>query len=310
MRRSRAGRYLWSRHVKSLIPTLIFAVVLAVAVPTVLFGFFVGIREPSLTTVGWMYFFLGALAGTLSLWTSRWERKYGRQEKGARGEIAVGRELEKLHLEGFHVFHDYKPEGSGNVDHFLIGSGGVFTVETKAWSGEISTDGVDILINGERPRKSPVKQASREATRIRHLLRQSGGIDARVRPVLCFVGEDLRVYGRVRGVEVTSLGALRRSIMQLSTEVPDEDRLSPSTVRVLSSRLSQHLGELPAASPESPPASPSRTKKLLRAGSVFVALYFCFIFVLSLLFAGNTATMFENFADFYRAIEALKGFYL
>ncbi|MGI8650129.1 MAG: nuclease-related domain-containing protein [Rubrobacter sp.] len=239
------------------------------------------------------------------LWTRWWEKNHGNQEKGARGEIAAGKELEKLHSEGFHIFHDYKPENFGNVDHFLIGDKGVFVIETKAWSGEISTDGYDILVNGRRSRYSPISQAKSEATRVRHLLQKSGGIDIRVRSILCFTGDELRIYGKVRGVEVTSLGALRRSVMQLSVEIPDEERLNQSTVRVLSQRLSQHLSERPAASPGNLPEPPGKMKKRLKADKIFVAVYITSIFALTLIFAGDTAVILDNVANLYRAIYLL-----
>jgi hypothetical protein len=59
-----------------------------------------------------------------------------RQERGASGEEQVGRLLEALAGEGWTVIHDVSL-GRGNVDHILIGPGGVFTVETKSHPGPI-----------------------------------------------------------------------------------------------------------------------------------------------------------------------------
>ncbi len=59
--------------------------------------------------------------------------------EGARGEFQVGEELERLHKEGFYIFHDWY-SGKGNVDHFAVGPQGVFAVETKAWKGEITAE--------------------------------------------------------------------------------------------------------------------------------------------------------------------------
>ena len=43
----------------------------------------------------------------------------------------MGRLLDGLSERGWHVVHDASM-GRGNVDHILIGPGGVFTVETKS----------------------------------------------------------------------------------------------------------------------------------------------------------------------------------
>jgi hypothetical protein len=58
---------------------------------------------------------------------------------GYEGEIAVGQELNQLVRDGYYVYHDF-PAGKFNIDHIVIGSSGVFAVETKARSKPTSTD--------------------------------------------------------------------------------------------------------------------------------------------------------------------------
>lgn len=60
-----------------------------------------------------------------------------RHERGASGEEEVGALLESLRHLGWQVLHDMG-FGHGNVDHLLIGPGGIFTVETKSHPGPIS----------------------------------------------------------------------------------------------------------------------------------------------------------------------------
>jgi hypothetical protein len=50
-----------------------------------------------------------------------------RHDRGATGEEQVGQLLDGLAHSGWHVVHDAS-FGHGNVDHILIGPGGVFTV--------------------------------------------------------------------------------------------------------------------------------------------------------------------------------------
>jgi Nuclease-related domain len=53
--------------------------------------------------------------------------------QGVEGEKVVGQFLERLREQGYSIFHDVLADGF-NVDHVLVGPGGVFTVETKTWS--------------------------------------------------------------------------------------------------------------------------------------------------------------------------------
>ena len=55
------------------------------------------------------------------------------------GEIAVGQELNQLVQKGYWVYHDF-PADRFNIDHIVVGSGGVFAVETKARTKQIGTD--------------------------------------------------------------------------------------------------------------------------------------------------------------------------
>ena len=62
-----------------------------------------------------------------------------RWRQGAAGEESVGAALDGLQPE-WCVVHDYST-GRGNIDHIVIGPGGLFTVETKshAWARAIES---------------------------------------------------------------------------------------------------------------------------------------------------------------------------
>lgn len=70
------------------------------------------------------------------------EPSMNRWDRGAKGEEHVGKVLEDLRDAGWRVLHDVSL-GRGNVDHILIGPGGLFTVETKSHAGRIAVDRVD-----------------------------------------------------------------------------------------------------------------------------------------------------------------------
>jgi nuclease-like protein len=84
---------------------------------------------------------LAAIAGMLGL-----HRHYapvvGRWERGADGERHVGGILDGLADRGWRVLHDVDT-GRGNIDHIVVGPGGVFSVETKSHRGKVTADRVD-----------------------------------------------------------------------------------------------------------------------------------------------------------------------
>ena len=57
------------------------------------------------------------------------ERRFIRM--GYEGEVVVGQELNRLMLEGHHIYHDF-PADKFNIDHIVVGKFGIFAVETKA----------------------------------------------------------------------------------------------------------------------------------------------------------------------------------
>lgn len=80
---------------------------------------------------GWLRFLGGSF-----------KRDFGNWSRGAEGEEVVGKILEDLSAEGWHVIHDVS-FGRGNIDHIVIGPGGIFTVETKSRRGKIFLDSLD-----------------------------------------------------------------------------------------------------------------------------------------------------------------------
>jgi hypothetical protein len=73
-----------------------------------------------------------------------YDRRYfpvvDRWDRGATGEEEVGRILERI--AGWHVLHDVNL-GRGNIDHVIVGPGGLITVETKSHGGRIDVSRLD-----------------------------------------------------------------------------------------------------------------------------------------------------------------------
>ena len=103
---------------------------------------------------------------------------------GAKGEEAIGARLDKLEERGWHVLHSI-PVGKGksDIDHLLIGPGGVYAINTKnhpdkqVWVGQNA-----IKVNGYSQRYLPV--ARYEAERAERLLSAAVGFPVPTRAVL------------------------------------------------------------------------------------------------------------------------------
>lgn len=115
---------------------------------------------------------------------------------GLDAELAVGQELNHLMAQGGRVFHDF-PVENFNIDHVVVGPGGVFAVETKGRAkpdkGRGSVDAT-VVYDGQMLRfpdwheKEPLDQAKRQSEWLQKWLSSSVGEPIRVRPALALPG--------------------------------------------------------------------------------------------------------------------------
>jgi hypothetical protein len=119
-------------------------------------------------------------------------------EQGAEGERRTADALAMLPASGWFVLHDVRWPGKrfANIDHVVVGPGGVFVIDSKAWSGVVDVrDGV-LRQNGYQ-REEAVVAAADAAVAVGE--RVPGLASYAVKPVLCFAG-DQGVEGYTRGV--------------------------------------------------------------------------------------------------------------
>jgi len=128
------------------------------------------------------------LAAALALFTGWSARRLRSFLKGAEGEETVARTLSFLPA-SHTVFNDLQLDPGGPAfDHIVVAPAGIFVIETKNWSGEITFQNGQVLCNGRAPNRSPLKQAKEEAAALLDHLSAAGCPEAPVHPVVCFVG--------------------------------------------------------------------------------------------------------------------------
>ncbi len=157
--------------------------------------------------------------------------------KGARGEERVARLLALL-PQTYAVFHGLKiGDNAGDVDHVVVGPGGLFVIETKNWTGRVTVADGRILLDGREPDRAPLEQVRRAADHFRSVLREVGGPELPVQPVLCFVeNATAPAPTGVGGVLVCASGVLCATIQEQT-----EGHLPPATQARIVTALRTHL---------------------------------------------------------------------
>ncbi len=125
---------------------------------------------------------------------------------GAEGEETIGAKLEKLIKHGWYVLHSVPVGARGSdIDHVVIGPGGVFTVNTKKHPGKkVWVGPKSILVNGQRT--DYLRNSRFEGQRATRLLTDAAGFPVLVKPVLIFTTgtliPDVTIKGRPDDVYV------------------------------------------------------------------------------------------------------------
>ncbi|QDY81256.1 NERD domain-containing protein [Streptomyces qinzhouensis] len=132
--------------------------------------------------------------------------------KGLEGERKVGKELRRFAGHGWQVLHSVPLSSGHDIDHLLIGPGGVFTLNTKNFRGRRVWVGDDMVkVDHGKGRPYPMK-ARRESERASKALSVHCGFPVLVTPLLVFVRPaELKieaVHGKVRVYNERTLAAL------------------------------------------------------------------------------------------------------
>jgi Nuclease-related domain len=120
---------------------------------------------------------LGGLAAVAAGWALRFRLspEAVAWRRGAAGERRTARLLSPLERQGWVVLHDLAVPGSrANIDHLVIGPGGVFVVDSKQYRGRLRLDPSGRLWHGRFLLASTLQAVSFEADRAALVLPDPG----------------------------------------------------------------------------------------------------------------------------------------
>ena len=139
---------------------------------------------------------------------ARLQRRAAMFDKGADGEAATAKALSRLGRDWV-VLHDVQWPGRrlANIDHVVVGPGGIFVVDTKNWAGRLSVEG-DVLRQDGRSRERTVAAAADAALAVAELAPAYASL---VRPVLCFAREE-NLSGWMGDVMICSTSNVKRML--------------------------------------------------------------------------------------------------
>jgi hypothetical protein len=124
---------------------------------------------------------LSLVVGALAIVAAGWGLRFKPSpeavawRRGAAGERRTARRLAALERDGWAILHDLAVPGSrANIDHLVIGPGGVFVIDSKQYRGRLQMDPSERLWHGRYPLALTVRAASFEADRAAQVLPDPG----------------------------------------------------------------------------------------------------------------------------------------
>jgi hypothetical protein len=163
---------------------------------------------------------LGLVVGALAAVATGWGLRFRPSpdavawRRGAAGERHTARLLGPLERHGWAVLHDLAVPGSrANLDHLVIGAGGVFVIDSKQYRGRLQLDASGRLWHGRYPLAPVLRAVSFEADQAAQVLPDPGVV---VRPIVAVHGAQVP-WGKVvtDGVPVVPARRLPSMLRQL-----------------------------------------------------------------------------------------------
>jgi hypothetical protein len=172
----------------------------------------------------WGFAIVALAAGSMKLLMrkAKWTRMRAKHaDRGAEAEEKVAIRLNAL-PDGYYGFHDISFSGF-NVDHIVVGPGGIFVVETKSHRGKITANGDSLLLNGKAPIKDFIKQTWSQTYQVRELLKEQIPGELPIKPILCFTNAFISVRGPVKGIVIANISYLNKYLLRQRRAMKDAE---------------------------------------------------------------------------------------
>ena len=170
---------------------------------------------------------LGLIVAALAVAAAGWGLRFRPSpdavawRRGAAGERRTARLLDPLERQGWAVLHDLAVPGSrANIDHLVIGPGGVFVIDSKQYRGSLRLDSSGRLWHGRYPLAPTLRTVDFEADRAAQVLVDPGVV---VVPIVAVHGAQVP-WGKVvmNGVPVVAARHLPSMLRALPAVVGPE----------------------------------------------------------------------------------------
>jgi len=161
-----SSSYLKNQVRKNLAKATLSAIVFAAVFALLIFRILSTLQLGTLDEVGLFFLLIPFVSFYFYL------RKYHIYSGGWQGEKQVANLLTHSLNDDYYLLNDlYLREGGGDIDHIVLGSNGVFVLETKNWSGRVSCNGDEWQRAGKRNfSSSPSRQVKRNAAKIKQII--------------------------------------------------------------------------------------------------------------------------------------------
>lgn len=188
---------------------------------------------------GWSFVALVAvfISGVSAFRIHRLWKKRQAYHLGWFGERLVAEKLAPLRLSGWRVFHDVPFVNNGksfNIDHVVVGEGGLFVIETKTRrkggapddvaGHEVEFDGLALHWPRQKNDESGLNQAERNAKTLSAWLKEEIGQEIPASPILVIPGWSLKLTGQLgrRPCRVDSANWIQNTFKDRSPSIPKQ----------------------------------------------------------------------------------------
>ena len=192
-----------------------------------------------------------AVAGTLVLvafWVCRAVPKISNWKLGMAGEYITEQYLaDAIRRDDWHVFHGFRPDNYGDIDHIVISPKGIFAIEVKASRGEKvrQNDKGELFLDDTPLHKwNPAEQATENAERLSRWIAKEKELklSVSVRPIVCY--PDKRVRYSKSGVSVSGVIVMNpENLTTFFQNTKDSDSMTEERIQKIATAIEKNMRE-------------------------------------------------------------------